>query len=74
MVGSFAVLRFADDADDDLVYLDTMAGDLFREAVADLERYGAMFRHLQGLALNPADTAAFIEQVGKKYEKGKSNR
>jgi hypothetical protein len=47
MPGSFVHMDFKDPLDPELVYIDTMAGDLFLEADADLRRYRSMFDHLR---------------------------
>jgi transcriptional regulator with XRE-family HTH domain len=61
MLGSFVVMDFPDPADPDLVYVDSMAGDLFLEREPDLRRYAAIFDHLQAAALDPADSVQVIE-------------
>lgn len=61
MPGSFVVMDFPDPADPDLVYTDSMAGDLFMEREADVRRYTVIFEHLQAAAVNPADSVQIIE-------------
>lgn len=61
MPGSFVVMDFPDAADPALVYLDSMAGDLFLEREPDVRRYSIMFEHLQAVALDPAGSAQMIE-------------
>jgi transcriptional regulator with XRE-family HTH domain len=56
MHGSFAVMDFPDDADPALVYIESMAGDLFLERDTDVQRYAGMFEHLRAAALSPADS------------------
>jgi transcriptional regulator with XRE-family HTH domain len=56
MPGSFVVMEFPDAADPDLVYIDSMAGDLLLEKEADVRRYTDMFQHLRAQALSPNDT------------------
>ncbi len=58
MPGSFVYMEFKDPADSDLVYIDTMAGDLFLETEADLRRYGSMFDHLRATALSPNESVS----------------
>ncbi|MGH4021274.1 MAG: Scr1 family TA system antitoxin-like transcriptional regulator [Pseudonocardiaceae bacterium] len=45
--------RDALSADPDVVYIGTLAGDLFLEAEADIQRYRLLFSHLQAAALAP---------------------
>jgi transcriptional regulator with XRE-family HTH domain len=63
MPGSFVVMDFADVADPDLVYIDSMAGDLFLEREPDVRRYSATFEHLRAAALNPADSVATVRRA-----------
>ncbi|MEV1289390.1 helix-turn-helix transcriptional regulator [Micromonospora sp. NPDC049679] len=60
MPGSFVVMDFPDPADPDLVYTDSMAGDLFLERDADVRRYAMIFQHLQAAARSPADSLTMI--------------
>jgi transcriptional regulator with XRE-family HTH domain len=60
MPGSFIVLDFPDPADQSLVYIDSMAGDLFLEDHSEVRRYIIMFEHLRAAALRPAETAAML--------------
>jgi hypothetical protein len=61
MPGSFVVMDFPDAADPALVYIDSMAGDLFLEREPDLRRYTVLFEHLQAAALDPANSVQVIE-------------
>ncbi|MCW2639447.1 MAG: transcriptional regulator [Dactylosporangium sp.] len=61
MPGSFVVMDFPDAADPALVYIDSMAGDLFLEREPDLRRYTVLFEHLQAAALDPANSVQLIE-------------
>ncbi|WP_460363351.1 Scr1 family TA system antitoxin-like transcriptional regulator [Actinocorallia lasiicapitis] len=55
-------MRFAESASTDVVYIDSMAGDLFLEEERDVSRYTVMFEHLRAIALSPAASAALIER------------
>jgi transcriptional regulator with XRE-family HTH domain len=70
MPGSFVYMEFGEPGDPELVYVDTLAGDLFLEAEPDLRRYAAMFDHLRALALSPAQTAAMIATATQNLEGG----
>ncbi|MGV9595125.1 helix-turn-helix domain-containing protein [Streptosporangium sandarakinum] len=59
MLGSFIVLKFAPD-NPDVVYIDSMAGDLFLDKEADIQRYNYMYEHLRAIALSPAETLALL--------------
>jgi transcriptional regulator with XRE-family HTH domain len=70
MPGSFVYMEFDQPTDPELVYVDTLAGDLFVEAEADLRRYASMFDHLRATALSPADTTTMISTVIEQLEGG----
>lgn len=53
MPGSFALMQFTDAAIPDVVYVDTMAGELFLEEESDVRRYKLVFEHLRAVAESP---------------------
>jgi transcriptional regulator with XRE-family HTH domain len=63
MLGSFVVMDFPDAADPDLVYIESMAGDLFLERDVEVRRYAGIFEHLRAAALSPADSVGFIADL-----------
>lgn len=69
MPGSFVYMEFPDPYDLDLVYVDTLAGDLFLETDADLRVYSSMFNHLRAMALSPAHTTRLISTLMRELEK-----
>lgn len=71
MAGSFAVMDFPSPADPELVYIDSMAGDLFLEREPDVRRYTRIFEHLRATALNPADSLRLISGIGTTAEQGR---
>jgi transcriptional regulator with XRE-family HTH domain len=70
MPGSFVLIDFPDPADPAVVYIDSMAGDLFLEEDVDVERYSLMLEHLLGIALSPHESrrliASLAERLGEK--------
>ncbi|WP_431874284.1 helix-turn-helix domain-containing protein [Micromonospora marina] len=62
MPGSFVVMDFPDPADPALVYVDSMAGDLFLEREADVRRYTSTFEHLRATALDPTSSINLIQE------------
>jgi transcriptional regulator with XRE-family HTH domain len=70
MPGSFAIINFPDPQDADIVYSDSMAGDLFLETEAEVRRFSAVFEHLQASALSPKDSARLIASRLKTLERG----
>lgn len=71
MAGSFAIMDFPDPADPELVYIDSMAGDLFLEREADVRRYNRIFEHLRATALGPADSLCFISEIASSFKRGR---
>jgi transcriptional regulator with XRE-family HTH domain len=63
MPGAFVHMEFRDKLDPELVYVDTLAGDIFLETDEDIRRYRDMFDHLRAGALSPADSARLIASV-----------
>ena len=53
MPGSFIVLQFSEEAIPDVIYIDSMAGDLFLEAESDVRRYKLVFEHLRAVSASP---------------------
>jgi transcriptional regulator with XRE-family HTH domain len=68
MPGAFVHMEFRDEADPELVYVDTQAGDIFLETEDDLRRYRTMFDHLRAVALSPARSAELITAVREELE------
>jgi transcriptional regulator with XRE-family HTH domain len=60
MHGSFSVMDFPDPADPDLVYIESMAGDLLLEREIEVRRYAGIFERLQAAALDPTDSVRLI--------------
>lgn len=70
MPGQFIVLDFADPLDTDLIYIDSMAGDLFLESDADIARYRTVFDNLVAVALSPKDSAALVAEIASELKGG----
>jgi hypothetical protein len=68
MLGSFHVLRFGQDELPDVVYIDSMAGDLFLDGPADVERYTVTFEHLCAIALSPEGSIGLITKLADSWE------
>lgn len=63
MPGAFVVMDFADPMDTDLIYIDSMAGDLFLESDVDVRRYNSIFDNLRAVAKSPDDSASLIAEL-----------
>jgi len=60
MTGPFAILRYPDPADHDVLYTESLAGPLYAEEPRDLERAHRAFCALSSLALSPRDSLGII--------------
>ena len=60
MPGAFVLMDFSDPMDTDLIYIDSMAGDLFLEADVDVRRYSLIFDNLRAVALSPDASATLL--------------
>jgi len=63
MPGSFVVMAFPDSADPEIVYLDSLAGDLYAETEDDIRQFSGVFDYLRAAALSPQDSRKFIERM-----------
>jgi transcriptional regulator with XRE-family HTH domain len=70
MPGSFIVLRFDGPHSPDVVYIDSMAGDLFLEDEADVGRYSLVCEHLRAAALSPEASRSLFAAVAEGNRRG----
>ncbi|GAA1904124.1 helix-turn-helix domain-containing protein [Streptantibioticus ferralitis] len=70
MPGSFVLMSFPDVDDPELIYIDSMAGDLFLEADVDVRRFGAIFDNLRAEALSPGATSKLLTTLAQEIEVG----
>lgn len=63
MEGPFLILGFPEQADPDVVYVDSTSSGVYLEMPADVRRYSLMFDHLRACALKPDDTVELIAQA-----------
>ncbi|HEY1573421.1 MAG TPA: helix-turn-helix transcriptional regulator [Pseudonocardiaceae bacterium] len=68
MPGSFALMSFPDPMDMDIIYIDSMAGDLFLESDAEISRYTSMFDTLRAVALSPDHSRELISRLASSKE------
>jgi transcriptional regulator with XRE-family HTH domain len=68
MPGSFVHMEFRNELDPELVYVDTLAGDIFLEADDDIRRYRSMFDYLRAIALSPDQTTNLITSATESLE------
>jgi transcriptional regulator with XRE-family HTH domain len=66
MPGSFVIMDFREPADPEVVYVESMAGELFLERETDVRRYGLVFNHLRAVALSPDDSAGLVATMAER--------
>jgi transcriptional regulator with XRE-family HTH domain len=62
-IGAFVILDFSEPTDPAVVYVETLAGDIYLEERSDVDRYILAFDRLVAAALHPDDSVQLIEQV-----------
>jgi transcriptional regulator with XRE-family HTH domain len=66
--GDFIIIGFEEDADRDVVYIESTMSDLYLESTDAIRRYNLLFDHLRAKALDPAHSADFFAKVAKELE------
>ena len=61
--GPFVILELPEPTEPGLVYVETLAGDIYLEERADVDRYTLAFDRLRAASLHPDDSVQLIEQV-----------
>lgn len=64
-MGSFLWLSFPEDDDPDVVYSDSLTGNLFITKPDEVAEFAATFDDLQRLALSPEDTRQYLHEIMK---------
>jgi Domain of unknown function (DUF5753) len=62
-IGAFVILDFPEPTDRAMVYVETLAGDIYLEERSDVNRYALPFDRLLAASLHPDDSVQLIEQV-----------
>ncbi|ASR35400.1 transcriptional regulator [Prauserella marina] len=68
MEGPFLILGFPEQADPDVVYVDSTSSGLYLEDKEDVRRYSLMFDHLRAAALKPDDSIDAIKEAVVRFE------
>jgi Domain of unknown function (DUF5753) len=63
MNATFAVYRFSEPTDPDVVHFEHAPSDLYLESPMQVERYAAAFDRLRAAALDPDESARFISRL-----------
>jgi len=66
--GPFVILGLPEPAEPDLVYVETLAGDIYLEERADVDRYNLAFERLLAAALHPDDSIDLVERTKRSLE------
>ncbi|GAA5115778.1 helix-turn-helix transcriptional regulator [Haloechinothrix salitolerans] len=74
MEGPFLILGFPEQADPDVVYVDSTTSGAYLELPADVRRYSLMFDHLRAAALKPDDSTDLIARLAATAESGGEER
>jgi len=61
--GPFVILEFGEPTDPAMVYIETLAGDIYIEDAPDVNRYTLAFERLLAAALHPDESLRMIEQA-----------
>jgi len=61
--GPFVILEFPEATDPDVVYVETLARDIYLEAPTDVDRYTLAFARLLAAALHPDDSVRLVQQA-----------
>jgi transcriptional regulator with XRE-family HTH domain len=61
--GPFVILGFEEPTDPTVVYVETLAGDIYLEERTDVSRYTLAFDRLRAASLHPDDSVQLIEQA-----------
>ncbi|TCO56566.1 helix-turn-helix domain-containing protein [Actinocrispum wychmicini] len=69
MEGPYLILGFPEQADPDVVYVDTTTGGVYFEEQADVQRYTLMFDHLRASALSPDDTLQLVSGAAERLSR-----
>ena len=62
-IGAFVILDFPEPTDPAMVYVETLAGDIYLEERSDVNRYTLAFDRLVAASLHPDESAQLIDQA-----------
>ena len=66
--GPFVILGLPEPTEPDLVYVETLAGDIYLEERVDVDRYTLAFERLLAAALHPDDSVALVQRAAHALE------
>jgi hypothetical protein len=65
LAGPFVILGFAEPSESDVVYLETVGGNLYVDKSEEARLFANAFDHLRAVALSPGDTRAMLRAAAK---------
>jgi transcriptional regulator with XRE-family HTH domain len=68
MEGPFTILEFPDEADPDVIYVETLTSSLFWEHHTEIQRYKMVFDQVLASALDPAQSRELIIEAARALE------
>jgi transcriptional regulator with XRE-family HTH domain len=68
MDSTFVIIEFEEPMVNDVVYAEGLAGNIYMENAADLERYRKVFARLNSIALSSADSIALAVRIATTYK------
>jgi len=63
--GGFVLIKFPEETDPDVVYVEGIMGDLYLESVEEVRRYQSAFERIQAVALGPRESSAFMSSLAR---------
>ena len=63
--GGFVLIKFPEETDPDVVYVEGIMGDLYLESVEEVKRYQSAFERNQAVALSPRESSAFMSALAR---------
>jgi transcriptional regulator with XRE-family HTH domain len=63
--GGFVLIKFPEETDPDVVYVEGIMGDLYLESEVEVKRYQSAFERIQAVALGPKESSAFISALAR---------
>ena len=66
--GPFAIMRFPEVNDPDMVYLEHTSRDIYLDDPASVKLYAGIFHHLRASALKPDDSVKFLEAAAEELK------
>jgi hypothetical protein len=66
---TFTLLEFDGSVQSPIVFVNNLAGNLYLERQADIERYREVLEHLRASALSPTNSAKWVQEMKKEFEK-----